>query len=74
MKRLLLYNSILECVRAKNGAVTGDRNCYVAELRTKFDPGKGLKTPGEINVARLCQSECGEKLPKTSVRVSQTRD
>lgn len=49
--------------------MTGDRNCYVAELRTKFDPRKGLNTPGEINVAGLCQSECGEKLPKTSVRV-----
>lgn len=69
-KRLLLYNGILECVRAKKGAVTGDRNCYVAELHTKFDPGDRLKTPGEIIVASLCRSYLGEKL--TSVRISQT--
>lgn len=67
-ERLLLHNSILECVRAKNGAVTGDRKCYVAELRIKFDPGNRLKTPGEIGAAS------GEKLRWRSVRVSQTWD
>lgn len=69
-ERLLLYNSILECVRAKKRAVAGGRNCYVGELRTNFDPGDRLRTPGEITGASLYWSYLGEKL--TSVRISQT--
>lgn len=42
--------------------MTGDRDCYIAELRAKFDPGNRLKTPGEINVAILRRSDCSEKL------------
>lgn len=44
-ERRLLYNSISECVRDENRAVTGNRNCYVAELRTKFDLGNQPRIP-----------------------------
>lgn len=43
--RLLLYNSISECVSAETEAVSGDQSCYVAELHTKFDPGNRLTNP-----------------------------
>lgn len=43
--RLLLYNSISECVSAETEAVSGEQSCYVAELHTKFDPGNRLTNP-----------------------------
>lgn len=53
---------------------SGDWSCYAAELRTKFDPGNKLRTPGEISAALQCRGDYDQRLRDQSVRVSQAEN